>query len=103
MIILGFLLSVGSIAAGLVPPYITMPLLDKVLIPYQSGKAVDFHQVGWYLFGLAGASLLAWLLGWARTYVLAWVSERISATLENYHVCAFASFIDRVFRAETDR
>jgi hypothetical protein len=37
MVILGFLLSVGSIAAGLVPPYITMPLLDKVLIPYQSG------------------------------------------------------------------
>ena len=59
MIILGFLLSVGSIAAGLVPPYITMPLLDKVLIPYQSGKTVDFHQVGWYLFGLAGAALLA--------------------------------------------
>jgi len=81
MIILGFLLSVGSIAAGLVPPYITMPLLDKVLIPYQSGKTVDFHQVGWYLFGLAGAALLAWLLGWARTYVLAWVSERVSANL----------------------
>jgi ATP-binding cassette subfamily B protein len=83
MIILGFLLSVGSIAAGLVPPYITMPLLDKVLIPYQSGKTVDFHRVGWYLFGLAGASLLAWLLGWARTYVLAWVSERVSANLRN--------------------
>lgn len=81
MVILGFLLSVGSIAAGLVPPYITMPLLDKVLIPYQSGKTVDFHLVGWYLFGLAGASLLAWLLGWARTYVLAWVSERVSANL----------------------
>jgi len=81
MVILGFLLSVGSIAAGLVPPYITMPLLDKVLIPYQSGTTVDFHLVGWYLFGLAAASLLAWVLGWARTYVLAWVSERVSANL----------------------
>ncbi|MDZ7616423.1 MAG: ABC transporter ATP-binding protein, partial [Patescibacteria group bacterium] len=70
-------------AAGLAPPYLTMPLLDKVLIPYQSGEAVDFGLVRWYLGGLALASLLAWLLGWARTYVLAWVSERISADLRN--------------------
>lgn len=83
MIVLGFLLTVGSIAAGLVPPYITMPILDKVLIPYQSGKAVVFSQIWWYLSALAGASILAWLLGWARTYVLAWVSERVSANLRN--------------------
>lgn len=82
-IVLGTLLSVGGIAASLVPPYLTMPLLDNILIPYQSGKAVDFGQVWWYLLGLAGASILAWLLGWSRTYVLAWVSERISAHLRN--------------------
>ncbi len=83
MIVLGFFLTVGSIAAGLVPPYITMPILDKVLIPYQSGKPVVFSKVWWYLSALAGASILAWLLGWARTYVLAWVSERVSANLRN--------------------
>ena len=83
MIVLGFLLTVGSIAAGLVPPYITMPILDKVLIPYQNGQAVVFSKIWWYLSALAGASILAWLLGWARTYVLAWVSERVSANLRN--------------------
>lgn len=83
MIVLGTLLSIGGIAASLVPPYLTMPLLDNVLIPYQSGKEVAFGLVWWYLFGLAGASILAWLLSWSRTYVLAWVSERIAANLRN--------------------
>jgi ATP-binding cassette subfamily B protein len=83
MIVLGTVLSVGGIAASLVPPYLTMPLLDDILIPYQSGKPVDHGLVWWYLSGLAGASVLAWLLSWSRTYVLAWVSERISASLRN--------------------
>jgi ATP-binding cassette subfamily B protein len=33
------------------------------------------------LTGVVVAALLAWLLGWARTYLLAWVSERIGADL----------------------
>jgi ATP-binding cassette, subfamily B, bacterial len=33
------------------------------------------------LFGLLGAGLLAWGLGWARTWLLAIVSERIAADL----------------------
>ncbi|MFH0727847.1 MAG: ABC transporter ATP-binding protein [Pseudomonadota bacterium] len=83
MILLGFVLSVGGIAASLVPPYLTMPLLDNVLIPYQSGQQVDTGLVWWYLSGLGGASVLAWLLSWSRTAVLAWVSERIAANLRN--------------------
>jgi ATP-binding cassette subfamily B protein len=35
------------------------------------------------LGGLLGAAVLAWLLGWAKTYVLAWVSEQISGDLRN--------------------
>jgi ATP-binding cassette subfamily B protein len=83
MILLGTLLAIAATAASLIPPYLTMPLLDNVLIPYQSGKSVNFGLVPWYLGGLVGASILAWLLGWARTYVLAWVSERLSADLRN--------------------
>src|SRR5690606_7424984 len=37
--------------------------------------------VGMYLGGLLAAALLAWGLGWARTYILALVSERIGADL----------------------
>ncbi len=81
LIILGFVLTLASTAAGLVPPYLTMPLLDNVLIPYQEDRPADFGLVKWYLGGLVGAALLAWVLDWGRLYVLARVSERISADL----------------------
>jgi ATP-binding cassette subfamily B protein len=103
---LGLLLTLGGTAAGLVPPYLTWPLVDKVLEPYQdhvkelrsaSGtsdlaarvRSIDqervtgFRRVGVYLIAFACASLLAWALGWAQGWVLAWVSERISADLRN--------------------
>jgi ATP-binding cassette subfamily B protein len=77
----GFLLSLLGTAATLVPPYLTMPLMDKVLIPYQNGQMIDPALVALYLSGLLGAALVAWTLGWARTYILALVSERIGADL----------------------
>ncbi|NWG88120.1 MAG: ABC transporter ATP-binding protein [Hydrogenophilaceae bacterium] len=77
----GFLLTLASTAATLVPPYLTMPLMDDVLIPYQNGQAIDTGLVALLLGGLLGAALLAWGLGWARTYILALVSERICADL----------------------
>jgi len=81
MIVLAFFLTLASTAAGLVPPYLTMPLLDRVLIPHQNGQPVDFTLVYWYLGGLFGAAVLAWVLDWVRALVSAWVSERISADL----------------------
>ncbi|KAI3592692.1 Efflux ABC transporter, permease/ATP-binding protein [Cupriavidus sp. U2] len=77
----GFALLLLGTAATLVPPYLTMPLMDKVLIPYQNGVPIDYDLVKLYLAGLLGAALVAWGLGWARTYLLARVSERISADL----------------------
>jgi len=81
MAILGGLLSLAGTAAALVPPYLTMPLVDRVLIPRQNGADVPFELVWWYLGGLLAAALAAWLLSWAQTWVLAWVSERIAAGL----------------------
>ncbi|PUE11042.1 ABC transporter [Limnohabitans sp. T6-5] len=77
----GFVLTLAATAATLVPPYLTMPLMDDILIPYQNGKAIDPGLVSMYLLGLLGAALLAWGLGWAKTYILALVSERIGADL----------------------
>ncbi|MGH8806403.1 MAG: ABC transporter ATP-binding protein [Noviherbaspirillum sp.] len=77
----GFLLTLASTAATLVPPYLSMPLMDNVLIPYQNGQSIDVKLVAMYLSGLFGAALVAWILGWARTYILALVSERIGADL----------------------
>ncbi len=77
----GFILMLASTAATLVPPYLTIPLMDKVLIPYQNGTPIDSNLVGLLLIGLFGSALLAWGLGWAKTYILALVSERIGADL----------------------
>lgn len=80
---LGFALTVLATAATLVPPYLTMPLMDEVLIPFQNGVPIDYDKAAGYLAGLLGAALLAWALGWAHTYILARVSERIGADLRN--------------------
>ena len=80
-LLLGFVLTLLSTAAALVAPYVTMPLMDEVLIPFQNGKEIDYGLVRLYLGGLLASSLLAWVLSWARTYLLAWVSERIGADL----------------------
>jgi ATP-binding cassette subfamily B protein len=77
----GFALTLVATAATLVPPYLTMPLMDKVLIPFQNGHPIDAPLVAWLLAGLLGSALLAWALGWARTYILALVSERMGADL----------------------
>src|SRR5574343_223304 len=77
----GFMLTLASTGATLVPPYLTMPLMDEVLIPFQNGKPLDWSLVTMYLGGLLGAALLAWALGWIRTYILSLVSERIGRDL----------------------
>ncbi len=77
----GFLLTLASTAATLVPPYLTIPLMDDILIPFQNGRPIDAGRVALILGGLLGAALLGWGLNWARTYLLALVSERIGADL----------------------
>ncbi|NGZ85326.1 cyanophycin metabolism-associated ABC transporter [Duganella aceris] len=77
----GFALMLLSTGAHMIPPYLTIPLMDNVLIPYQSGKPVDSSLVTLYMSGLVASAVLAWILGWGKTYVLALVSERIGADL----------------------
>jgi ATP-binding cassette, subfamily B, bacterial len=79
----GCLLSLASTTMALVPPYVTMPLVDKVLIPRQSGEAVPFSMVWSYLGILAAAAIISWILSWAKSWTLAWVSERIAADLRS--------------------
>jgi ATP-binding cassette subfamily B protein len=76
-----FLLTLAGTAATLVPPYLTMPLMDEILIPFQNGQPLTPTTCWLLLSGLLASALAAWALGWARTYVLALVSERIGADL----------------------
>jgi len=87
-----------------IPPYLTWPLVDDVLSPYQEqvklvrqepalttadkGARLEavrergrepFARVPLFLAGMLGAALIAWALGWAQGWVLARLSERISA------------------------
>ncbi len=80
-LIAGFVLTIASTAASLVPPYLTIPLMDEVLIPFQNGQQIDNGLVVSLLGGLLLAALAAWGLNWARTFLLAKVSERIGADL----------------------
>ncbi len=83
MSVLGFCLTLATTASGLIPPYLTMPLIDDILVPFQNNQPVDTGMVKWYLIGLAGAIVLEWGFTWAQMFVLSWVSERVSADLRN--------------------
>ncbi|TXH88534.1 MAG: ABC transporter ATP-binding protein [Rhodoferax sp.] len=77
----GFVLMLLGTAASQVPPYLTVPLVDEVLIPFQNGKEIPVSTVAMYLGGLLVSAILAWVLSWGKTYVLALASERIAADL----------------------
>lgn len=81
VVAIGTVLALATTFASLVPPYLTMPLVDRVLIPQQSGEHVAIGTAVPYLIGLAAAAVLASSLGWGRTWILAWVSERITADM----------------------
>jgi ATP-binding cassette subfamily B protein len=83
IIAVGFALTVLSTTAAMIPPLLTKPLMDYVLIPHQSNLPARFDLVPWLLGGMLLAALLSWALSWAKTYVMATISERISADLRN--------------------
>ena len=89
MIALGFGLTLASTATSLVPVYLTIPLINEIFHPHQDGKPVDFRIAAWCLAGILGTTILYWLLDWARSYVSAWVSERISADLRSAPIRTF--------------
>lgn len=77
----GLILTLFSTAATLVAPYLSMPLMDEVLIPFQNGQPMNTELATFYLGGLLISALVAAGLSWARTYLLALVSERIGSDL----------------------
>lgn len=106
MIFLGFILTVATTGVGLVPTYLTVPLLrgltdhyeefkkiteEPRLTPVMREKALDLLQdhegpsfgrfVSLCLLGMGAAAVAAWLLGWAQGIVMSRVSERIAGDL----------------------
>ena len=82
LLALAVVLAMASTAASLIWPGITGHLVDEVLIPLQYGKqSASPHVVYYYVCGLAGAAILTWAFNWAKTYILARVSERVASQL----------------------
>ena len=80
LMLLGFVLTVASTASGLIGPWLTMSLVDEVLIPLQTAtNDVLIGRVSHFMLMLAGAALLTWLLQWATTYVISRVAERVTS------------------------
>ncbi|WP_370263537.1 ABC transporter ATP-binding protein, partial [Limnobacter sp.] len=77
----GLILTLLSTGATLVAPYLSMPLMDEVLIPYQNGQPMNTDLAMFYLGLLLMSAFAAAGLSWARTYLLALVSERIGSDL----------------------
>ncbi len=57
-ILSGLLLAIAATIAGLVPPYLSIPLMDNVLVPMRAGSSVPSGLVTWYL-GLLAVSAVA--------------------------------------------
>ncbi len=105
LIAVGFLLTLAATAANQVPPYLTAPLLNEVLVPYQTDydqivarddldqqvkdariaelRTVKKRELVWYLALFGIAAVVAWLLSWVQGIVMAWVGEYIGADLRN--------------------
>ena len=80
LMLLGFVLTVASTASGLIGPWLTMSLVDEVLIPLQTATSdVLIGRVYHFVLMLAGAAVLTWLLQWATTYVISRVAERVTS------------------------
>ncbi len=84
LLALGILLTLAGTAASLIPPYLTIPLINIGLgaDPSLRGDR-DPSLIPWCLGGMFGAAMLAWILGWAKTFVLAKLGERVSADIRN--------------------
>lgn len=83
-ILLGASCMFASTAFSMVTPYLTRPLLDDVLYPFRDDP--ENHPILWsVVLGLLavalGASVLQWLFGWGRSYIMSWVSEKLAADL----------------------
>ena len=109
MMFLGFVLTLLSSFFATVSMPLLGEILDHVLTPFAkettlktppggdptlirviddaahiaASRASAIELAKWYLLAFAGAVVMSWLIGWARTFVLAWISERVAADLRN--------------------
>ncbi|MDB6003492.1 MAG: putative transporter ATP-binding protein, partial [Prosthecobacter sp.] len=82
LLFLGLTLTMASTGAQMLAPWLTMSLVDDVLIPLQSQtERVDVHKVYEFISKLALAALLTWALNWGKTFVVARIAEHVTSRM----------------------
>lgn len=82
MNLLGFGLTVAATSATMLSPWVTGKLVDDVLVPMQTKSiALDLTRIVPYAAVLLVAAVLAWLLKWGRTFVVARIAELVTSRL----------------------
>ena len=80
-LIFGFFLMGIATVVSLLSPYLTIGLMNQVLVPLQNHQHVRVGQVFYYLTAFFVIALCTWLFTWAQTYVLAITSEKVTKNL----------------------
>lgn len=82
LLLLGLTLTMASTGAQMIAPWLTMSLVDDVLIPLQSQtERVHVHMVYVFIGELALAALLTWALNWGKTFVVARIAEHVTSRM----------------------
>lgn len=82
LLFLGLALTMASTGAQMIAPWLTMSLVDDVLIPLQSQtERVHVLKVYQFIGALALAALLTWALNWGKTFVVARIAEHVTSRM----------------------
>jgi ATP-binding cassette subfamily B protein len=82
LLLLGLGLTMASTGAQMIAPWLTMSLVDDVLIPLQSQtERVHVSQVYKFITELALAAVLTWALNWGKTFVVARIAEHVTSRM----------------------
>ena len=82
LLFLGLVLTMASTGAQMIAPWLTMSLVDDVLIPLQSQtELVQVRKVYVFITELALAALLTWALNWGKTFVVARIAEHVTSRM----------------------
>lgn len=74
------IMSLGTLIS-LAPPYIIISLINKVIIPIQNGNPKNLNLLPTYFIELTAAAFLTWVCSFCKTYLLASISEKVTAKM----------------------
>ena len=80
-LVISFFLMVIATLTSLIPPYIVISLVNNVFIPIQNGLSPEYDKIKLYFFELLGAAILTWFFSFIKTYILASISEKMTADM----------------------